>query len=180
MKIHPLMAGAAGSVMVVSLVGVAAITGYLPGTKAEKGQEQIATKGPTQVASAKPGSAVKKPKTACADCGVVVEVKQVEVKGKGTGLGAVTGGVVGGVVGHEIGDGNKVGTVVGAAGGAIAGHQIERHARTTKRFHVDVRMTDGTVKTVVFESQPAWKTGDRVRLQDGKLISQAQPARSAS
>jgi outer membrane lipoprotein SlyB len=160
MKIHPLIAGAAASVMVMSGVGVAAITGYLPGSNAAK--------APEQKAAAKP----------CAECGVVLRVKEVEVKGKGTGLGAVAGGIAGAVVGHEISDGRDAGTLVGAAGGAIAGHQIERHARTTKRYQTEVRMTDGTVKTVSSAAQPTWKNGDRVRLQNGKLISEEGATRA--
>ena len=153
MRIHPLMAGAAAGVIVLSGVGVAAITGVLPRSQAEKAVEQRGAK------------------KECADCGVVVGVKLVEQKGEGTGLGAVVGGVAGAVVGHNIADGKDVGTVVGAAGGAIAGHQIERHARTTKHYEVQVRMPDGKLKTVKFASQPAWKSGDKVRLQDGKLVS---------
>ena len=145
MRIHPLMAGAAVSVIVLSLVGVAAITGYIPGTKAWE-------------------------EARCPDCGVVVAVREVEVKGKGTGLGAVAGGVAGAVVGHEITRGRDVGTLVGAAGGAIAGHEIERHARTAKRFYTDVRMSDGTVQTVTSASPPPWRSGDPVRLQDGRLV----------
>src|SRR5574341_449251 len=133
MQIHPLTAGAAVSVIVLSVVGIAAIGGYLPGSKAAK--EQQAASGSTAQA-------------ACADCGVVTGVREVDVKGKGTGAGAVIGGVAGGVVGHELSRGRDVGTVVGAAGGAIVGHEIERNARATKRFYVDVRMSDGTVKTV--------------------------------
>src|SRR5687768_2679369 len=125
MRIHPLMAGAAAGVIVLSGVGVAAITGVLPKTQAEKAAEQPMA---NQV---------------CTDCGVVVSVRLVEQKGEGTGLGAVVGGVAGAVVGHNIADGRDLGTVVGAAGGAIAGHQIERHARTTKHYEVRVRMTDG-------------------------------------
>ena len=189
MRIHPLMAGAAVSVIVLSGVGVAALTGHLPGSRAEKAPEQTAQrKAPAQqtakahpkastpapAASAKPHVADKEAKAApCVDCGVVVEVRQVEVKGKGTGMGAVAGGVAGAVLGHEIGESNT-GTVLGAAGGAVVGHQIERQVRTTTRFHVDVRMGDGTVKTVVFDKQPSWKNGDRVRLQDGKLTSRDQ------
>jgi outer membrane lipoprotein SlyB len=153
MRIHPLIAGAAASVIVLSGVGVAALTGVLPRTQAEKALEQPAAK------------------KECVDCGVVVAVRLVERKGDGTGLGAVVGGVAGAVVGHEISDGKDVGTVVGAAGGAIAGHQIERHARTTRHYEVRVRMADGKVRTVKFAAQPAWKSGDRVRLQDGKLVS---------
>lgn len=102
---------------------------------------------------------------------MVIAVKLVEQKGEGTGLGAVIGGVAGAVVGHEIADGRDVGTLVGAAGGAVAGHQIERHARTTKHYEVRLRMEDGKLKTVKFAAQPAWKSGDKVRLQDGKLVS---------
>lgn len=158
MKIHPLVAGAAVSVMVLSGVGVAAITGYLPGSSAAKAEQ----------AAARP----------CLDCAVVLGVKEFEVKGKGTGLGAVAGGIAGAVVGHEISDGRDAGTLVGAAGGAIAGHQIERHARTAKRYRTEIRMTDGTVKTVTSTSQPSWKSGDRVRLQNGKLISEEAAARA--
>lgn len=153
MRIHPLVAGAAASVIVLSGIGVAAVTGVLPRTQAEK--------------AVQPPAAKKE----CADCGVVVSVKLVEQKGEGTGLGAVVGGVAGAVVGHEIGDGRDLGTVVGAAGGAFAGHQIERHARTTKHYEVQVRMPDGKLRTVKFSSQPAWRSGDKVRVQDGKLVS---------
>lgn len=162
MRIHPLMAGAAASVIVLSGVGVAALTGVLPRTQAEKAIEQSVAKKPLEQHVAK---------KACADCGVVVAVKLVEQKGDGTGLGAVVGGVAGAVVGHEITDGKDLGTLVGAAGGAFAGHQIERQARTTKHYEVRVRMDDGKLKTVKFAAQPAWKSGDKVRLQDGKLVS---------
>lgn len=150
MRIHPLVAGAAASVIILSGVGVAAITGVLPVTEAQKAE-----------------AAWK----ACTDCGVVVDVKLVEHKGEGTGLGAVVGGVGGALIGREIADGRTAGTVVGAAGGAIAGHQIERHARTTKYYQVQVRMVDGSLKNVRFGTRPSWKSGDKVRLQDGKLVS---------
>jgi|SRR5688572_3205901 len=145
MRIHPLVAGAAVSVILLSGVGVAAITGVLPTSAATKEE--------------------------CRECGVVVDVRLVEQKGEGTGLGAVVGGVAGAVVGREISDGRDVGTVVGAAGGAIAGHQIERHARTTKHYQVQVRMADGTTKTVRYSARPSWKSGDKVRLTDGTLVS---------
>lgn len=154
MRIHPLVAGAAASVIVACAVGVAAVTGVLPRTLAEKAEV--------------PPPAAKK---ACAECGVVLNVRLLEQKGDGTGLGAVVGGVAGAVVGHEISRGRDVGTVVGAAGGAFAGHQIERQARTTKHYEVRVQMSDGQLRIVKFVSQPAWKSGDKVRVQDGKLVS---------
>jgi len=32
-------------------------------------------------------------------------------------------------------------------------------------------MSDGSVKTVTSSTKPAWKAGDRVRLQNGKLAA---------
>jgi len=154
MRIHPLIAGAAASVIVLSGVGIAAITGVLPRSGAEKAVQ------PPPVA-----------KNECANCGVVVAVRLVEKKGDGTGLGAVVGGVAGAVVGHEVAHGRDVGTVVGAAGGAFAGNQIERQVRTTQHYEVQVRMADGQLRNVKFDTPPAWKSGDKVRLQDGKLVS---------
>ena len=164
------MAGAAAAVIVASGVAVAAITGYLPGSKAEKAPEKPhATASKQHLASAKPAADSAKVKP-CAECGVIVEVKEVDVLGKGTGVGAVAGGVAGAVVGHEIGDGSRAGTAVGAVVGGVAGHQIERSARRYKRYDVSIRMNDGSVKNVSSDTPPGWRSGDHVRvLQDGKV-----------
>lgn len=163
-RIHPLVAGAAAGVIVLSGVAVAAFTGVLPMSNAEK---PIVKERERQAAAAP---------APCNDCGVVVRVAQTEVKGEATGMGAVVGGVAGAVIGREIADRRDVGTVVGAAGGAIAGHQIERHARTKQRYTVQVRMEDGSTRTVTYDEPPAWKNGDRVRVQNGKLIARKAPA----
>jgi outer membrane lipoprotein SlyB len=192
-RIHPLMAGAAVAVIVFSLVGVAAVTGYLPGSSAQKAEpapaassplsssaapvapsstpakqpQAAASPKPTQVASAPAAPA----KARCVDCGTVLDVKVVEVKGEGSGLGAVAGGVAGGVLGHEVVDGKNQGiaTIAGAAAGAFAGHQIEKHAKTKKRWDVAVRMQDGSTRTVAYAEAPAWKAGDKVRVAGATL-----------
>ncbi len=167
MRIHPLIAGAAASVIVLSGVGVAAMTGVLPKTNAEKPEQPPAAPIQKQAAAA----------PVCADCGVVTRVRTVEVKAEPTGAGAVIGGVAGAVVGHEIADKHRdLGTLVGAAGGAFAGHQIERQTRTKQRYAISVRMNDGTTRTVTVEQQPAWRAGDRVRLRNGALIADERPA----
>jgi outer membrane lipoprotein SlyB len=175
--LHPLMAGAAVAVIIAGGVAVAAITGYLPGSKAEISADKkvVAPQAkPGQVkqhvASAKPAEAVKHI-AACHDCGVIVEVKEVDVAGKGTGIGAVAGGVGGAVIGHEIGD-NRTGTAVGAVVGAVAGHQIERQARAHKRYDIMVRMDDGSTRALSDETgtPPSVKSGDKVRVsQDGSV-----------
>ena len=166
-RLHPLVAGAAAAVIVAAGVGVAAITGVLPGSKADTAPttEAKATQpaAKTRVASAQ--TAQHKPVPVCRECGVVVEVKQSQVLGKGTGVGAVAGGVGGAVIGHQIGE-NRAGTAVGAVVGAVAGHQIERKAREHTKYEISVRMNDGTVKSITDESgnPVSWKSGDKVRV----------------
>src|SRR5260221_7437688 len=81
-NLHPLMAGAAVAVIIAAGVAVAAITGHLPGSKAE-----------TAVVSqpAKHVPAKQHVAAACHDCGVIVEVKAVDVTRQGTGIRAVAG-----------------------------------------------------------------------------------------
>ena len=144
-RLHPLVAGAAVAVIVAAGVAVAAITGYLPGTKADMADGKAAGAQPAKHAAKQQVAA------ACHDCGVIVEVKEVEVAGKGTGVGAVAGGVGGAVIGHEIGE-NRTGTAIGAAVGAVAGHQVERQVRAHKRYDITVRMNDGTTRALSDET----------------------------
>jgi outer membrane lipoprotein SlyB len=192
--IHPLVAGASVAVIIASLVGVAAMTGHLPGSNAEKAADVPAPVATPPVAVAPPETAQHKSATpdgarkqhvaaatpapvaqakhaVCADCGVVTEVKEVTVKGEGTGLGAVAGGVAGAVVGSQIGSGRGkvLAEVAGAAGGAYAGHQVEKYARSKKRYDVSVHLDDGSTKTVSFETAPSWRAGDKVKVVNDTL-----------
>jgi len=192
--IHPLVAGAAVAVIIASGVGIAAITGTLPGSSAQKAEEQAkpatAQAAPQQAQqqhkqAAKPHEAAKphaqakanapvqvaSAPQACVTCGTVVDVKLVEDKGKGTGVGAVGGAVVGGVVAHEVFDGKNQGlaTIAGAAGGALAGNEIEKNVRTKKHYEVAVRMEDGSTKSIAFAEQPSWKAGDKVKVEGAKI-----------
>ena len=163
-KIHPLVAGASVAVIIAAGVAVAAITGHLPGSKAEMAPEQAAT------APHSPARPVHTP-AKCHDCGVIVEVKEVEVPGKGTGVGAVAGGVGGAIVGHGIGE-NSAGTAIGAVAGAVAGHQIERQARAHKRYDITVRMEDGSTRQLSDESGTpiALKAGEKVHVSKEGVI----------
>ena len=191
-RLHPLVAGAAAAVIIASAVGVAAMTGKLPGSSAQQAEPQSGAPAasapaataaqhpagnkpahtaqkPVQVASAASSTAQAKPH--CAACGVVTDVKEVVAKGEGSGVGAVGGAVVGGVVAHEIFDGRNQGlaTIAGAAGGAVAGNAIEKNVKTKKHYEVAVRMDDGTSKTIAYAEAPAWKPGDKVKVAGAKL-----------
>ena len=108
---------------------------------------------------------------ACNNCGQVLEVRTVEKKGESSGGGAVLGGVVGGVLGHQIGSGrgNTAATIAGAAGGAYVGNQVEKNRNAVSEYHVIVNMEVGKDRTFIFKNPPKFKSGDAVRIIDGKL-----------
>lgn len=224
-RIHPLVAGAAVSVILVSMVGVAAITGLLPNSNstpaaslpsvATLAAEQSTQTNTTEVpparmsnghgadapanhtashADAKPAAhhaathalkpayehgdgyvanAAQVP-AICESCGVVESVRAVEHQAEhGSGLGAVAGALLGGVLGNQVGggDGRKLATVAGAVGGGYAGNSIEKRSNTTTTYEVRVRMENGNTRTFTPSSQPDWRAGDRVRVNDGHLTA---------
>lgn len=112
----------------------------------------------------------------CPDCGKVASVNMYETEGKASGVGAVAGGVGGALVGSQLGKGrgNTAMTVVGAAGGAYAGHQVEKSMNKKKGWKVVVNMENGEQRSFHYGSQPAFRTGDRVKVRDGKLLLLAE------
>lgn len=106
----------------------------------------------------------------CKSCGVVESVVAVKKKGQGTGAGAVVGGVLGGVVGHQMGGGSgkDAMTVIGAIGGGVAGHEAEKQIRAETVYQVNLRMDDGSKRTVTLANAPVTK-GDRVAVEGQNL-----------
>jgi outer membrane lipoprotein SlyB len=107
----------------------------------------------------------------CDNCGSVTDIKTVQIKGEGTGLGVVAGGVLGGVLGHQVGAGRgkDVATVAGAAGGAYAGNQVEKNAKSKTQYQVIVKLETGESRTFTFDAATAYKVGDRIKIVDNKL-----------
>jgi len=107
----------------------------------------------------------------CVNCGTVDTIHVVEQPGEASGAGMIAGGVLGGLLGHQIGQGrgNTAATIVGAAGGAYAGHQVEKNMNKKMRYDVVVRMDDGTVRTISYDAEPGFRSGDKVQLVDGRL-----------
>lgn len=121
----------------------------------------------------RPDNEYRVPPSACADCGVVEAVRPVQAPGEASGLGAAAGGVVGGLLGNAVGKGtgNTIATIVGVAGGAYAGHQIEKTQRKSTHYEVNVRMSGGERRTVTLDTEPVWRAGDKVKVQNGKLTA---------
>ncbi|MDH3436996.1 MAG: glycine zipper 2TM domain-containing protein [Betaproteobacteria bacterium] len=194
-RVNPIVAIAAVSVIILSAVGGGVMTGIIPNSFSKSTEHPAATQAadsaaaPRQMAAPSTTAplsritpsapvriaAAEMPTLApsvCADCGKVTTINVVEQAGEGTGLGAVAGGVIGGVLGNQIGRGNgrKIATVAGAAGGAYAGHQAEKHVRTTQRWKVAVRMESGSTRMFSYNHEPSVHVGDYVRVRDGGLM----------
>jgi hypothetical protein len=114
MRVQSLIFSAVASVLFVGLGAIAAITAYLSKSAAEGARD-------VRVAVA-----AKPLDRGCRDCGVVVSVKQVELK--------------------------------------------SRTAKSARQYQVRVRMSDGSEQTVTYTAPPAWKAGDRIRLQNGRVV----------
>jgi len=172
-KTHPLMLGAAASVMVVSLVGAAAIGGVLPNAHSDKTDTAAQRSAPTADSIRHAAPKLAAHGGVCATCGTVETIRALERKGDATGLGAVAGGVSGAVVGNQIGrgHGNTAMTILGAAGGALAGNEIEKNVKKHSSYRVTVRMDDGSFRTVSQPDSPAVAVGERVRVVEGTVVA---------
>jgi outer membrane lipoprotein SlyB len=186
---HTLFWIAGIAVTVFSAVGIAAIMGWIPTSTSSPSNSAVIAKQSTapakSTASANTASeqaraqareqARAQARARCAECGVVESVREIDTKGEGSGIGAVGGAVVGGVLGHQIGSGRgqDVATVVGAVGGAVAGHEIEKRVKSSKSYEITVRFEDGSSRVIHEASAPSWRTGDRVKVINGVIQSNA-------
>ena len=179
-RMSPLAAGAAVSVIVFSMVGVAAMTGLLPAANSQKGEAGSATASSVAVGSRNTAGVERRVERSaagssqiCTSCGTVESIHTVELKGEATGLGAVAGGVTGAIVGNQFGNGRgqTAMAVLGAAGGAYAGNEIEKNVKKRYAYRVTVRMDDGSYRTVFQASAPTVAVGTKVRVTDGALIA---------
>ncbi|MBL8502560.1 MAG: glycine zipper 2TM domain-containing protein [Rhodocyclaceae bacterium] len=139
---------------------------------AEPKPEPKAEAQPAQVV-VQPAPVPAAPPAICVNCGSIESIVEKTQKGDGTGIGAVAGGVAGAVLGSQVGKGSgkTAATVIGAAGGAVAGHQAERYIRKTSKWEIIVHMEDGSVREFDVASQPVWRVGDKVKVENGVIVA---------
>lgn len=111
------------------------------------------------------------PKPVCIDCGTVTAITPVQVKGEGTGMGAVAGAIAGAVIGHQFGrgQGNTAAKVAGAAAGGYAGNAAEKSIRGSTVYDVSVRMDAGGSRTVRVTDATTLSDGERVRVSGSNI-----------
>ncbi len=188
---HAIIWIAGVALTVVCAAGTAALMGWIPNSSGgpadpkaiasqsannaapapAKPHAAATTNHPAPVAQSAPARVAG----ACADCGVIESVREIETKGSGSGVGGVGGAVVGGLLGNQVGDGRgkDVMTVVGAVGGAIAGNEIEKRVKTTKSYEITVRLHDGSSRAINAATLPTWRIGDKVKVVNGSIESNA-------
>ena len=142
-RIHPLMAGAAVSVVLVSLLGAAAITGVLPNSHADIGNTQRVAVQPAPIEPIRATAQQNTDHNAVVHHHVARQVETTQQVAKapaqpqaapaapaaknspvGIGIGAVVGGLLGNQVGS--GDGKTLATIAGAVGGGYIGNEIAK------------------------------------------------------
>jgi len=136
-RIHPLVAGAAVSVIVVSLLGAAAITGLIPHSEGKQADAAAVAAPAAQAVLAPPvlqetvqhKAAVHHPQaqpmqTVQAQTAHPQPVPAAENSPVGIGVGAVVGGLLGSQVGG--GKGRTLATIAGAVGGGYVGNEIAK------------------------------------------------------
>ena len=188
--LYPMLVIAAISVIILSVMGIAAMMGWLP--SALSGRESAydhpvpssdltdrrAAVDPATAMAAKdaayaaPHDPASRAPASCAGCGVVTSIRPVETPGQTSWLGAAGGAIIGGLLGHEIGrgGGRTAATVAGAGAGAYAGNEIEKHANKSVSYRVRVRMEDGTYRTFHEAAPPPYAVGQSVRVTDRGVV----------
>jgi len=181
---HTLFWIAGIAVTLFSVAGIAAIMGWIPASTGGSGENIGQAKPPAAQAKPAAANAYKAPaqppvqvatNAPARECGVIESVREIDTKGAGSGIGVVGGAVVGGLLGHQIGGGSgkDIATVVGAVGGAVAGNEVEKRVKSTKSYEITIRFEDGSSRVIQEAALPSWRTGDRVRVVNGVIQSNA-------
>src|SRR3990167_2158646 len=140
-RLHPLIAVAAGSVVLVSLLGAAAISGILRNSNAKAASDGVAISAPADVsapaakapvqkaASQKPATQKSSTQVASnssvpAQPAAAPAAPAEKNSAVGIGIGALVGGALGSQIGS--GDGKTLATIAGAVGGGYVGNEIAK------------------------------------------------------
>ena len=146
-KINPLVIIAAVSVIIFSLVGIAAITGQMPAVKSEtsepaiRGEESGIKLNITPIIMEKRASPQQMEQAnPCVNCGVVDSIITNDVKG----------------------DSGKA--------GIVAGRETEKNVNKPAVYQVKVRMDDGTYRVISQQDDPVFHVGENVKIVNGMVV----------
>ncbi len=101
--------------------------------------------------------------------GMVESVREVNIEGTKTPIGAGAGAVVGGVAGSTVGGGkgSMVGAALGAVLGGLGGAAAEEGITRQKGVEITVKLDSGRMLAVTQAADEEFRVGDRVRVLSG-------------
>ncbi len=101
--------------------------------------------------------------------GVVESVREVNIEGTKTPIGAGAGAVVGGVAGSTVGSGkgSVVGAAVGAVLGGLGGAAAEEAVTRQNGVEITVKLDSGRLIAITQAADEEFRVGDRVRVLSG-------------
>jgi outer membrane lipoprotein SlyB len=101
--------------------------------------------------------------------GLVEGVREVNIEGTKTPVGAGAGAVVGGVAGSTIGGGRGsiITTTVGALLGGVGGAVVEEAVTRQTGLEITVKLDSGRMIAVTQAADEEFRVGDRVRVLSG-------------
>jgi outer membrane lipoprotein SlyB len=107
--------------------------------------------------------------------GTVEAVRDVQIEGTKSGIGAVAGGVTGGIAASTIGHGtgSAVAAAVGAIAGGLAGAAAEEGLTGSSGLEITVKLDSGQTIAVVQanDANTTFQPGDRVRVLSGQGVT---------
>lgn len=107
--------------------------------------------------------------------GIVESVREVQIEGTRSMVGAVAGGVAGGIGGSYMGDGTlgALGAVLGAVGGGLLGQAAEEGVTRRKGVEITIKLDNGSLVAITQETEAneTFKPGERVRILSGGGVS---------
>jgi outer membrane lipoprotein SlyB len=149
-KTHPVVFVAGATVLLISAMGVAGLTGLLPAAASKL--EDPATIAARQMNA--PDAQRARPlaqhaqAAACKHCGVIESIRMVEIQSDAIGRGAFAG----------------------AAGGIDAPKANESNVKRTTAYRITLRMDDGTYRTLSQAQTPRFAVGERARIAKGLVL----------
>lgn len=105
--------------------------------------------------------------------GVVLSVREVEIKGTESGAGAVAGATAGGLAGSTLGGGTAtraLGAVGGAVVGGLLGHVTEEAITSGTASEFIIQPDQGEPFSVVQVNDEELKAGERVLITDSGKV----------
>jgi len=111
--------------------------------------------------------------TASTGYGTIESIQVTAGENRTSGAGAIVGGLVGALAGNQVGSGGgrTAATVAGGVAGAAIGNRVEanRNPDGQQMYSVNVRLDNGEYRTIVQDNVYDLRTGNRVRIVDGRV-----------